>query len=269
MIGLRGASRYLHPDFKKAFELECKALSHVRNGMGLKNVQLMVPFCRTVDEGKGVINVLAENGLKQGEDGLKVWVMCELPSNVFAIDEFSKVFDGFSIGSNDLTQLILGCDRDSGDLANVFDESNPAVKTAISQAIQGAHRNGLMVGLCGQAPSDKPEFAAFLVEQGIDSISLTPDSVMKAVGIVAEAESKLNIGSKDKDVMDLAKEIAAETKKIPYFSEKEIKIPSDEDVMDLYEEVSDVLIEERSEEVSRKMEEEEDQEANNVGLFNV
>ena len=193
MLGLRGASRYLHPDFSDAFVLECEALSYVRNQMGLKNVQLMVPFCRTVDEGKGVIEVLAKNGLTQGEDGLKIWVMCELPSNVWAIDDFAKVFDGFTIGSNDLTQLVLGCDRDSADLSDIFDEENPAVKTAIREAIHGAKRNDLPVGLCGQAPSDKPEFAAFLVEQGITSISLTPDSVMRAVGMVAEAERKLNV----------------------------------------------------------------------------
>ena len=193
MLGLRGASRYLHPDFSEAFELECNALSYVRKEMGLTNVQLMVPFCRTAKEGKEVIELLAKNGLKQGHDGLKIWVMCELPSNVWAIDDFAQVFDGFSIGSNDLTQLVLGCDRDSGDLAHIFDEEDPAVKTAIRQAIEGAKRNNIPVGLCGQAPSDKPEFAAFLVEQGITSISLTPDSVMRAVGIVADAERKLNI----------------------------------------------------------------------------
>jgi pyruvate,water dikinase len=167
--------------------------------MGLTNVQLMVPFCRTVEEGKGVLEALANNGLKQGENGLKVWVMCEIPANVFAIDEFASIFDGFSIGSNDLTQLVLGCDRDSGDLAHVFDESNPAVKTAIHQAIEGAHRSGLPVGLCGQAPSDKPEFAGFLVEEGIDSISLTPDSVMRAIQTVAKAEANLGISKNDVD----------------------------------------------------------------------
>jgi pyruvate,water dikinase len=191
MIGLRGASRYLHPDFKDAFELECRALSHVRNQMGLDNVQLMVPFCRTTQEGAAVLDALAKHGLKQGENGLKVWVMCEIPANVLAIDDFAKLFDGFSIGSNDLTQLVLGVDRDSGDLANIFDEENPAVMTAIQQAIEGAHRNGRLVGLCGQAPSDKPEFAGFLVEQGIDSISLTPDSIFGAITIVAKAEKEM------------------------------------------------------------------------------
>lgn len=191
MIGLRGASRYLHPDFKDAFALECKALAHVRNKMNLKNLQIMVPFCRTTDEAQGVLDVLAKNGLAKGEDGLQVWVMCELPANVLAIDEFAKLFDGFSIGSNDLTQLVLGVDRDSGDLAHIFDEENPAVVEAITQAIDGAHRNGRLVGLCGQAPSDKPEFAAFLVEKGIDSISLTPDSVIRAIRIVSEAEQNV------------------------------------------------------------------------------
>jgi len=191
MIGLRGASRYLHPDFCDAFDLECRALLYVRDKMGLTNVELMVPFCRTTDEAKGVFEALEKNGLKKGENGLKVWVMCELPSNVFAIDDFAQHFDGFSIGSNDLTQLVLGVDRDSGDLAHVFDEDNAAVKEAIRQAIAGAHRNNVPVGLCGQAPSDKPDFAAFLVEQGIDSISLTPDSVLRAIKIIAKAEADL------------------------------------------------------------------------------
>jgi pyruvate, water dikinase len=205
MIGLRGASRYLHPDFKDAFDLECLALSYVRNEMGFNNVELMVPFCRTAGEGKRVIDVLAENGLKQGENGLKVWVMCEIPANVFAIDDFAKYFDGFSIGSNDLTQLVLGVDRDSGDLAAIFDEEDPAVITAIKLAIAGAHRNGKLVGLCGQAPSDKPEFAAFLVNQGIDSISLTPDGVLRARAVVAAAEKKLAI---DEASSELSQEIS-------------------------------------------------------------
>ena len=196
MIGLRGASRYLHPDFKDAFELECRALSHVRKEMGLNNVQIMVPFCRTTKEAKGVLDSLANNGLKQGENGLKVWVMCEIPANVLAIDDFAQLFDGFSIGSNDLTQLVLGVDRDSSDLAEIFDEENPAVVEAIRQAIAGAHRNGRLVGLCGQAPSDKPHFAKFLVEQGIDSISLTPDSVLGAIKVVAGAEENIRLRDK-------------------------------------------------------------------------
>jgi pyruvate, water dikinase len=190
MIGLRGASRYLHPDYVDAFNLECEALLYVRQKMGLTNVQLMVPFCRTTTEAQAVIDALAKNGLKQGENGLKIWCMCELPSNVFAIDDFARIFDGFSIGSNDLTQLVLGVDRDSGDLAHVFDEENAAVKSAIREAIQGSRRNGRPVGLCGQAPSDKPKFAEFLVSEGIDSISLTPDSVIATIQVVAEAEKK-------------------------------------------------------------------------------
>jgi pyruvate,water dikinase len=206
MIGLRGASRYVHPDFKDAFALECEALAHVRNNMKLDNVELMVPFCRTTEEGNAVIQELARNGLEKGKNGLKVWVMCELPSNVFAIDDFSKVFDGFSIGSNDLTQLILGVDRDSGELTSLFDEENIAVKTAIGNAISGAHRHGREVGLCGQAPSDKPSFASFLVEQGIDSISLTPDSVIEGIGIIADAEKKF-AQKKKNATHDVAKKV--------------------------------------------------------------
>jgi pyruvate,water dikinase len=190
MIGLRGASRYLHPDFRESFELECRALSHVRNQMCLDNVHLMVPFCRTPEEGKGVIQTLADQGLVQGENGLKIWVMCEIPSNVLAVDEFAQVFDGFSIGSNDLTQLVLGVDRDSSELTNLFDESNIAVKRAIAMAIQGAHRHDRPIGLCGQAPSDNPVFAEFLVGEGIDSISVTPDSVIPVLRVVADAERK-------------------------------------------------------------------------------
>lgn len=251
MIGLRGASRYLHKDFAAAFELECKALSYVRNQMGLTNVQLMVPFCRTIDEGKAVIDLLGKNGLQQGKDGLKIWVMCEIPSNVLSIDGFAEVFDGFSIGSNDLTQLVLGCDRDSGDLAEIFDEGNPAVKTAITMAIQGAHRHGKKVGLCGQAPSDKPEFAAFLVEQGIDSISLTPDSVMRAMQIVSEAERELE-GQRPQ--LKARAEANVGKKKVDH-----------EDIMDLYKEISEVMKEENRE---LPLEESEDVVLSEYGLQN-
>jgi len=192
-IGLRGASRYLHADYKDAFELECEALVHVRDKMGLDNVKIMVPFCRTAKEARGVVEVLEKNGLKRGERGLELWCMCEIPANVLAIDDFAAYFDGFSIGSNDLTQLTLGVDRDSGDLASVFDEDDPAVKKAIVLAIEGAHRNGCQVGLCGQAPSDKPDYAAFLVEQGIDSVSVTPDSVLNVINTVARAEKGLPV----------------------------------------------------------------------------
>jgi pyruvate,water dikinase len=190
MIGLRGASRYLHPDFAGAFELECRALAQVRGSMGLDNVHLMVPFCRTADEGRQVVEALEGHGLVRGESGLQLWVMCELPSNVMALDEFAEVFDGFSIGSNDLTQLVLGVDRDSAELSHLFDESQSAVKRTIAKAIADAKKHGRPIGLCGQAPSDKPEFAAFLVEAGIDSISLTPDAVFRAISVIARAESE-------------------------------------------------------------------------------
>ncbi|MCA9654274.1 MAG: phosphoenolpyruvate synthase [Myxococcales bacterium] len=188
MIGLRGASRYRHPRFAEAFALECRALRRVRQAMGLRNVQLMVPFCRTVEEGRRVIELLAEHGLRQGEDELKVWVMCEIPANVAAVDLFSAVFDGFSIGSNDLTQLVLGVDRDSELLTDLFRERDPAVMRTIAAAIRGAHEHGRPIGLCGQAPSDDVEFAGFLVREGIDSVSLNPDAVLRAWAVVAAAE---------------------------------------------------------------------------------
>jgi len=189
MIGLRGASRYIHPLFREAFELECRALWHVREAMGLHNVQLMVPFCRTPAEGRQVVAELARHGLVRGEKGLKIWVMCEIPSNVAVVDLFAEVFDGFSIGSNDLTQLVLGVDRDSELLAASFRETDEAVLRTIAAAIRGAHTYQRPIGLCGQAPSDDPEFARFLVEHGIDSISLTPDAVLHALRVVADAES--------------------------------------------------------------------------------
>jgi len=191
MIGLRGASRYLHPQFAEAFDMECRALHRVRSSVGLTNVELMVPFCRTVAEGKRVVARLADHGLVRGQDNLKVWVMCEVPSNVAVIDKFAEVFDGFSIGSNDLTQLVLGIDRDSELLAHMFSERDEAVMRTISAAIRGAHDGGRPIGLCGQAPSDDPEFASFLVEAGIDSISLNPDAVLRACEVVARAEAKM------------------------------------------------------------------------------
>lgn len=190
MIGLRGASRYLHPQFAEAFDMECRALHRVRKSVGLSNVELMVPFCRTLAEGKHVVARLAEHGLVRGEDNLKVWVMCEVPSNVALIDRFAEVFDGFSIGSNDLTQLVLGIDRDSELLAPLFSERDEAVTRTIAAAIRGAHEHGRPIGLCGQAPSDDPEFAGFLVAAGIDSISLNPDAVLRACEVVARAEAK-------------------------------------------------------------------------------
>ncbi len=193
MIGWRGASRYYDPNYKRAFELECKALLKVRNDMGLNNIKLMVPFCRTPEEGRKVIEVMKEFGLVQGENNLEVYVMCEIPSNVISADAFCDVFDGFSIGSNDLTQLTLGLDRDSDLVAHIYDERNDAVKTMIKMVIDTAKRRGRKIGICGQAPSDFPEFATFLVECGIDSMSLISDTVIKTRLAVAEKERELGI----------------------------------------------------------------------------
>lgn len=191
MIGWRGASRYYSKEYLAAFELECKALVKVRKEMGLKNLKIMIPFCRTIEEGKKVLAIMAKHGLKRGVDGLEVYVMCEIPSNVILADEFSKIFDGFSIGSNDLTQLALGVDRDSELVSHVYDEKNKAVKDLIRQVIKKAKKNKRKIGICGQAPSDFPDFAQFLVEEGIDSISLTPDTVIKTSIAVNQTEAKL------------------------------------------------------------------------------
>jgi pyruvate,water dikinase len=191
MLGFRGASRYYDPRYRDAFALECRAMKKVRDEMGLRNVKLMVPFCRTVEEGRRVIGEIQQHGLAQGDHGLEVYVMCEIPSNVILAEEFSDVFDGFSIGSNDLTQLVLGVDRDSEIVAHVFDERNAAVKTMIAKVIQAARSKGRKIGICGQAPSDYPEFAEFLVQQGIDSISLNPDAVLRTTVRILEAEKKL------------------------------------------------------------------------------
>ena len=191
MIGWRGASRYYHERYREGFALECRAMKMVREEMGLTNVILMIPFCRTINEGRAVLAEMAKHGLERGKDGLEVYVMCEIPSNVILADEFFKIFDGFSIGSNDLTQLTLGLDRDSALLAPLFDERNEAVRRMIHLAIDAAKRNSKKIGICGQAPSDYPEFARFLVEQGIDSISLNPDSVLKTLLDVATTEQKL------------------------------------------------------------------------------
>ena len=191
MIGWRGASRYYDPRYRAGFALECRALRKVRTGIGFANVIVMVPFCRTPDEADRVLAVMAENGLVRGEDGLQVYMMCEVPSNVILAEQFAERFDGFSIGSNDLTQLVLGVDRDSGDLARLFDERNPAVERFIAEAIGKAHAAGIKIGICGQAPSNYPEFAGFLVERGIDSISLNPDSFVQTVRHVAKIERRL------------------------------------------------------------------------------
>jgi len=193
MIGWRGASRYYDEKYKPAFELECMALLKARNNMGLNNIKLMVPFCRTPEEGRRVIEVMKEFGLVQGENNLEVYVMCEIPSNVISADAFCDVFDGFSIGSNDLTQLTLGLDRDSDLVAHIFDERNEAVKTMVRMVIDVAKRRGKKIGICGQAPSDFPEFATFLVECGIDSISLIPDTVIKTRLAIAKKEKELGI----------------------------------------------------------------------------
>ncbi len=188
MIGFRGASRYYSPRYKEGFALECKAMRRLRNEMGFDNVVMMIPFCRSVGEADKVLAVMAENGLKRGKDGLQVYVMCEIPSNVILAKEFAERFDGFSIGSNDLTQLTLGVDRDSGDLADLFDEQDEAVEWMIGSVITAAHKAGAKVGLCGQAPSDHPPFAEFLVKCGIDSMSVSPDSFIAVKKHVAAAE---------------------------------------------------------------------------------
>jgi len=195
MIGWRGASRYYDKTFMPAFELECIALLKARNEMGLTNIKVMVPFCRTPEEGKKVIDLMSRFGLVQGEDGLEVYVMCEIPSNVICADQFADIFDGFSIGSNDLTQLTLGLDRDSNLVSHIYDERSDAVKRLVAQVIKVAKERGKKIGICGQAPSDFPDFAEFLVECGIDSISLIPDTVIKTRLAIAEKEKELGISA--------------------------------------------------------------------------
>jgi len=192
MLGFRGAARYYSPLYRPGFDLECRALRRVREEIGLDNIIVMIPFCRTVEEADKVLEVLAANGLRRGEKGLRIYMMAEIPSNVILAEEFARRFDGFSIGSNDLTQLVLGVDRDSAPLAHLFDERNPAVRRLIQDLIATAHSAGCKVGICGQAPSDFPEFAAFLVEAGIDSISLNPDSVVPVTRHIARIESGLD-----------------------------------------------------------------------------
>ena len=190
MLGFRGASRYISENFRDCFELECRALKRVRNDMGLTNVEIMVPFVRTLGEASQVIDLLAENGLVRGENGLRVIMMCELPSNAILADEFLEYFDGFSIGSNDLTQLTLGLDRDSGVIAHLFDERNPAVKKLLSNAIQACNKAGKYIGICGQGPSDHPDLALWLMEQGIESVSLNPDTVLETWFFLAEGQAQ-------------------------------------------------------------------------------
>jgi pyruvate,water dikinase len=189
MLGFRGASRYYHERYREGFALECRALKRVRERLGFANVVVMVPFCRTVQEADLVIKVMAENGLVRGAGGLQLYMMCEIPSNVILATEFARRFDGFSIGSNDLTQLVLGVDRDSEQLAELFDERDEAVTSMIAQVIGKAHEAGIRIGICGQGPSNHPDFAQFLVMQGIDSISLNPDTYLKTVPVIAAAEN--------------------------------------------------------------------------------
>ena len=208
MIGFRGASRYYDPRYQAGFALECRAMKKVRDEMGLSNVKLMVPFCRTVEEGRRVLNEMEKQGLKRGVNELEVYVMCEIPSNVILANEFAEIFDGFSIGSNDLTQLVLGVDRDSEIVAHVFDERNPAVKIMIASVIRAAKSKGRKIGICGQAPSDYPDFAAFLVELGIDSISLNPDAVLKTTLRILEMEAEMK-RSKDEPSAEIKREPVA------------------------------------------------------------
>jgi len=192
MLGFRGASRYYSKRYRPAFDLECRAIRRVREEIGFDNVLVMIPFCRTVKEADKVLEVLAENGLVRGRHGLEVYVMCELPANVILAEDFAERFDGFSIGSNDLTQLVLGVDRDLAELAGLFDERNEAVQAMIEMVINKVHEKGKKIGICGQAPSDYPEFAQFLVTAGIDSISLNPDSVIAVRKNLAVKQRKNN-----------------------------------------------------------------------------
>ena len=179
MLGFRGASRYIADSFRDCFELECRALKQVRDEMGLSNVEIMVPFVRTLEEARQVVELLASNGLARGRNGLRLIMMCEIPSNAVLAERFLEYFDGFSIGSNDLTQLTLGLDRDSGIVAGEFDERDPAVKAMLHMAIAACRRANKYVGICGQGPSDHPDFARWLVDEGIESLSLNPDSVVE------------------------------------------------------------------------------------------
>jgi pyruvate,water dikinase len=191
MLGWRGASRYYSDDYREGFALECRAIRRVREAMGFRNVVVMIPFCRTPEEADRVLEVMAEHGLERGRDDLKVYVMAEIPSNVLQAEDFAKRFDGFSIGSNDLTQLVLGVGRDAERLAPLFDERSPSVKRMITDLIHRAHIANRTVGICGQAPSDYPDFAAFLVQACIDSISVIPDTVVDTIRRVAEEEQRI------------------------------------------------------------------------------
>ena len=188
MLGWRGASRYYSEGYREGFDLECRAVRFAREQIGLDNIVVMIPFCRSIEEADNVLKVLSENGLNRGRNGLEVYVMAEVPSNIILAEDYAERFDGFSIGSNDLTQLVLGVDRDSAALSTLFDEQNKAVTVAIADLLAKARKSGTHTGICGQAPSDHPEFARFLVEHGIDSISVSPDSFLTVKRVVAQAE---------------------------------------------------------------------------------
>jgi pyruvate,water dikinase len=200
MLGFRGAVRYYDERYREGFALECRAMKRIRDEMGLTNLIIMIPFCRRVEEAKRVLEELEKNGLVRGENGLQVYQMCEIPNNVVSIDEFSEFFDGFSIGSNDLTQLTLGVDRDSAIIAQAFDERDPGVEKMVAMAVEGCRRNGRHSGLCGQAPSDFPEFADFLVEQRINSISVNPDALLKITLRVVEMEERMKAEKEERKV---------------------------------------------------------------------
>ncbi|MDP2893410.1 MAG: phosphoenolpyruvate synthase, partial [Sulfurimonas sp.] len=193
MIGFRGASRYYDDSYREAFMWECEALKRVREDMGLTNIKIMIPFVRTPEEGKKVIEIMNEQGLVQGKNSLEIYAMCEIPANVILADKFLEIFDGYSIGSNDLTQLTLGVDRESAKIAHIFDERNEAVKRMLKMAIEACKARGKYIGICGQAPSDYPEITEFLVQNGIDSISLNPDSLFKMRQVVSDLEDKLSL----------------------------------------------------------------------------
>jgi pyruvate,water dikinase len=189
MLGFRGASRYYHPRYRDGFVMECDAVKSARDDMGLTNIVVMIPFCRTPEEGRNVLRTMSASGLVRGRNGLQVYVMAEIPSNVVLAEQFAAIFDGFSIGSNDLTQLVLGIDRDSEILGPLFDESDPAVLAVLDDMINRAKQSGRPIGLCGQAPSDRPEFATYLVHQHIDSMSFTPDALIRGIRNIAQAEA--------------------------------------------------------------------------------
>jgi pyruvate, water dikinase len=189
MLGFRGAARYAHPAYAAGFALECAALRRVRQDMGLTNLRIMVPFCRRVEEARRVLDAMATYGLKRGENGLEIYVMCEIPNNVIQVDAFAELFDGFSIGSNDLTQLTLGVDRDSEIVAFDFDERDPGMLEMLKLAVLGAKRNGRHIGICGEAPANYPEIARYLAQLGIDSISVNPSSILRTMQVVSDAEA--------------------------------------------------------------------------------